>query len=430
LFLTHGSSTDPGVQFQISKADKSLSDLMPTPAERASARRWNASHFQSSQLINAPVSTTDLDNPTLPSLVVQITTFTCYGLCIGVKFAHPLSDAHCMSLFVKDWADISRAMLSVNPLPAPSPFFEPQLLDRCADGDIDASSADLALLEKAKSLPMHRYDWWISGEGCPYETHSKHISPELKEIAAAGTEPSGTKIPWAEWELQKPTAHYVLHFTHEELKNMKQAMVATVKGVSIHDALLAHIWSCANRARGLDSDDQPVHLDYTLGLRNRVSPPLPTRFVGSCHLIAAVSCTGREASSDPAKLASLIRNTVAVFTPDKIAAHLHSKIYEQNPNRFWEGFLGRRHMMPTSWVRTGLNAIDFGTGFARYVEAVLPPCDGLLHIMEAIPTSTDTPGLPLKHWAEHGVDVHFYMEAESMQRILDDSFLRAYDSND
>lgn len=120
--------------------------------------------------------------------------------------------------------------------------------------------------------------------------------------------------------------HYVLHFYATELESLWKAASNDSAPVSRQDALLAHVSSCIYRARQLREDDKVVYIDYTMGLRSRVSPPLPDSFVGSPLMIAAISAGGREAATtDSAHLASNIRATVAKFTPGNAAAHLHAK---------------------------------------------------------------------------------------------------------
>jgi hypothetical protein len=428
LFLTYGGSDDPGVLFLVAKADRPLAELVPNGQERAtSASTWNAADFPLAQLVSqTPLSTKDLNDPSLPSVIIQVTTFACGGIAIALKFAHPLSDAHCMALFARDWAAVSRALLAGTELPRLSPVFNPQLLDKHAAGDIDAPHPDPQIVARAQSLPIHRYDWWISGHDCPFETLAKHIPKVLQTVPA---DPPGQRLPWSEWDVTAPVSHYLLHFSPSELERLwKNMSAATADRISRHDALLAHVWSCINRARRVGEEDEPVYLDYLLGLRTRTKPQLPPQFVGSPLLIAAISTSGREAATDhPSKLASLIRSTVAGFTPENVAAHLHAKAFEQSPVRFWEGFLGRRHVMVTSWVHTGMYQLDFGCGTPRYVQGVVPKIDGLLHIMEAAPsTSRQDSSPPSKHWADDGVDVQVHLETGSMDRLLRDPVLRKY----
>lgn len=56
----------------------------------------------------------------------------------------------------------------------------------------------------------------------------------------------------------------------------------------------------------------------------------------------------------------------------------------------------------------------------RYVEAVMPSCDGLVEVMEA-------PGVEKKRkggsWIDDGVDVSVFLEEKAMERLLVDKSL-------
>jgi Transferase family len=143
-------------------------------------------------------------------------------------------------------------------------------------------------------------------------------------------------------------------------------------------------------------------------------------------ILAAISTRGRDAAAaDSAPLASSIRSTVAKFTPENVAAHLHAKLYEQSPQRLWQTFLGKRHLLVTSWIHTRLYDVDFGSGRPRYVEAVMPKLDGLVQLMEAAPMEAPNP-TEKRHWAADGVDVQLHLAKETMLRLLSDPLLRKH----
>jgi hypothetical protein len=104
---------------------------------------------------------------------------------------------------------------------------------------------------------------------------------------------------------------------------------------SKHDALIARI----NQARGLVNDVGSVHLDITLGLCARVSPPVPDKFMGSPTILANVSSSGREASlGESTAVVKKVKSTIALFTSEKIAAHLHDKLHVASLQRIWQTF--------------------------------------------------------------------------------------------
>ncbi len=113
-------------------------------------------------------------DPEGPAMLIQVTTFACGGIAIGIRLAHPLSDAHTLALFARDWACIEHAV--------PNPIFNPQLLDAYAT----ASEVDEALVREARKLPCNRYDWWISGSDCPFPSQATVVPPGFDPPADVG----------------------------------------------------------------------------------------------------------------------------------------------------------------------------------------------------------------------------------------------------
>ena len=117
----------------------------------------------------------------------------------------------------------------------------------------------------------------------------------------------------------------------------------------------------------------------------------------------------------------MIRKTLAIFTPEAVANHLHDVAFEVAPQRLWRACLGREHVLLTTWVHAGVYEVDFGVGAPRYVEAVMPSCDGLVEVMEASDVRRE--GGERADWISEGVDVSVYLEAEAMKRLLLDGDL-------
>ncbi len=81
--------------------------------------------------------------------------------------------------------------------------------------------------------------------------------------------------------------------------------------------------------------------------------------------------------------------------------------------------MGRKHILLTTWIHLGVHDVDFfgkGGPELRYVEPVMPSCDGLVEIMEA-------QGEEKGHWTANGVDVNLFLESEAMGRLLEDRHL-------
>ncbi|EJD38251.1 hypothetical protein AURDEDRAFT_154155 [Auricularia subglabra TFB-10046 SS5] len=415
MMLRYGAPDDPGVELVQARSAQVLADVVPHFDTRAAAGCWDASAVPTLALLpdEPPVALHDRTTYAgLPCAVVQLTTFACGALAVAVKMAHPVADAQALITFARDWAAVNRAMVAGAPAPVLEPVFDPQRLDAAAAGDIDADAPDPDVVRKARALPLHRYDWWAGDASA--------VPAEL--ATSARLEPPGRALPWAEWDLAAPFMHNLLYFSPAEVEGMLRAAGAAA-GVSRLDALLAHVWALIVRARGLQ-DNVEVYLDVTLGLRQRVAPPLPDSFMGSPIVLTHAALPASTISSQPSKVAASIREAMAQFTPDAVAALLHERAFASCPHRFWDAFLGARHTIVTSWLRLDVYELDFGFGGgrARYVDALMPEVDGCLHVMEAGPRS----GGGSTKWYGETVCVSLHLAEDDMARVLSDPLLRAY----
>lgn len=262
------------------------------------------------------------------------------------------------------------------------------MLDVHANLDPRVTEPDAKRIHNARSLPMHRFDWWVTtAPGYPsWATASSNATkPCPEELSQTQLSPS-TDPPWSMWDLGAHVEHVQIRFSKAEVEKMKNAVLNTLpsdlegQGVSRQDALLAHIWILVNRARQLENLQDQVYLDITLGIRNRVSPPLPDSFVGSPLLIAYITETGANATTATiGAIAGSIRRLLSQFTPQAVSDYLYDAAHEVSPQRLWQCFFGSRHVLVTSWARSQAYEVDFcGTGLARSVQPQLPLMDGLL----------------------------------------------------
>ncbi|KAJ5994039.1 transferase family protein [Penicillium sp. IBT 35674x] len=438
VYVHYGTSSDPGVEFVTAQSTATLDTLCPAsrPTEQPI---YNRQEVPLDDLVpSVPVANavhpkfSDEAGVLPPLMAVQITQLACGGFALSAKLGHPLGDISSLVHFVKDWAIISRWLLSGSIPPAPllEPVFEPDQIDSIAAADINADTADPNILEQAATLPLHRYDWWVSTVECPWEV----VIPET--YRSQDVRPIGTSMPWSEWDSKSPVSHYVIHLTYEQAETIWRTAInrspheSGALRVSRHDTVLAHIWSCIARARNQHEDSGPIHCDLTIGLRPALH--LEERFVGSPSMMVNIEMTGTQLASSKTtaderirKISQSIRKTVNQMTrPAAIAAHLHSLAYETCPQRIWQAFLGSRHLLVTSWARAGVYEVDFGLSESpkiRYAEGVIPDLDGCVLIKEAPPSQdADDSG---RSWTDNGVDVSVHLRAEDMERLIKDPLL-------
>ncbi|KAF3805694.1 hypothetical protein GCG54_00005056 [Colletotrichum gloeosporioides] len=432
VYTHFGASADVGVEFISASSSVTTDSLYPTGRVETQPL-WNRKDDPLGKFVpptdiaqalqpNEPIAMTGLRKPIT---AVQCTTFSDDGFVLAVKTAHPLADIAGLIRFVKDWASVSRAVVKGLEAPVPAPVFEPARLDNLAAGNINAEEPDPAIIRRTERLPLHRYDWWAAP--------GKPPTPFLD--AARPVSPAGKPMPWAEWDLKAPVSDYTIHLNTKQVDFLWKEATKGTEGdgprISKHDAVLAHVWSCIIRARQLGKDDGHVHCDLVLGVRSAFK--LSADFMGSPIIMMNVELPGSEvcyqqpgnATEAIGAIAGKVRATISkISSPVNLADHLHSATYEKSPQRIWQAFLGRRHILVTTWARAGLYDVGFGLGSSiRYADGVVPNLDGNILIKEAPPSSGEFLSGSRPSWTDSGVDVSVHICTEDMDRLLEDSLL-------
>ncbi|KAJ9114707.1 hypothetical protein QFC22_005583 [Naganishia vaughanmartiniae] len=437
---------DPGFAFCVARHSAKVSDIVPPPTERAQGNAMWAIDEQLPSTDLLPREAVAWQNDTqfegLPGVAVQVTLFADEGYAVAMKMSHVLGDATTLLTFMHDWAATNRALSAgTSSLPELQPVFDPSLLDRKAAGDIDALEPDLEIIHNARSLPLHRYDWYLSGgPDCPSYFLPSTVPPvELALSDPAASYTPGTPIPWKEWDLSIPVKHIILYFSPHEIQRIHaRASCSTSSGqqpqqrLSKLDALLAHVWACILRARQFE-DGETAFLDVTFSFRARLG--LSPSLLGSPIRLAAVEANAAAANgNDLSALAQAIRGTLGLLdNPQACAGILHDLAHEPNAQNIWATFLGRRHTLVTSWTRLGLYDVDFvggdyeGHQAPRYVDAEMPACDGLLQVSESAPLDgVARAGGDRKDWTKDGASVSLHLREDVMERLCNDPLLRSY----
>ncbi|KAL5049229.1 hypothetical protein BDW71DRAFT_195677 [Aspergillus fruticulosus] len=332
LHITFGTDTDPGFEFSTARCGTALDEIVPDPAQRKSpnSRDWNLS-CSANVFLPAGKKVSFIGGPSSSSpILIQVTQFGCGGVAVGIRIAHPLADVQTLGVFMKRWS-FEHSILFLSESTVLEGVSTPETEPLTA-GDINALSPDETILTKSYALP----------------------SP-----AATADE---------KWE----------------------AVGRSDLGVSRHDAIVAHVWSAINGARGLGSDELDVSLHYTFSLPQRLG--LPSEFMGTPILLTSVWTPGKDAAnarsstSQKQNIATQIRSNLALYTTDALKARLHDLCFEVAPQRLWEAFLGYRHVIFTSWAHLGLYEREAKEGKGR-------------------------------HWCDNRVDVAVSIAAKAMERL-------------
>ncbi|XVE69596.1 hypothetical protein DITRI_Ditri10aG0003200 [Diplodiscus trichospermus] len=180
-----------------------------------------------------------------PLLVLQVTTFKCGGVCLGVAVQHSLGDGTSALHFINSWADTARGLS-----PSIAPFFDRTLL-------------------RARIPPTPKFQH-VEFDPPPSMDKTSHSIPASADFI-------------------KPSIVSIFGLTVDQLNTLKakpNAENGDTRKYSTYNVLAAHIWRCVSKARGL-SNDQVTKLHIPIDGRSRLKPPLPPGYFGNAILMSS-----------------------------------------------------------------------------------------------------------------------------------------------
>jgi len=293
---------------------------------------------------------------------------------------------------------------------------------------------DPGLLRSSRSMPVHRFDRWLDTESRPsFFAEAMDVTKPPGVLIERDRLSPADPVPWEQCDFHCPASSIQVHFNSEEIyKLWKTATAESRIPVSRLDALLAHLWKRLSAARQLDNSND-IYLNLTLGVRPRLSPPLPENFLGSPTMHIYTAMRPNEIIEAPlGTVAEAIRMTTNKFDHLHLEALLHDFTYEAGANRLWQLFFGRHHTTVTTWLGIGSSTLEFASGVVpRHFHFLLPNnIDGIIHIMDASPLqSTGNSGHSnqdgaKRHWSDNDVIVALVMDTRVIERLLEDPLLR------
>ncbi|KAL9276808.1 hypothetical protein ACSQ67_025642 [Phaseolus vulgaris] len=220
----------------------------------------------------------------LPMLLVQVTSFLGHeAFSIGVAICHVLVDGVAAVQFINSWAKLARGETLE---PHEMPFLDRTVLRFIAP----------------PSPP--RFD---------------HLEFKPFPLILGRCDNTAEKNKVVKTTLLKLTAEQV-----RKLKNKANADEST-KGsrpYSRFEAIAAHVWRSACKARGLD-ENQPNIVRFGSDIRNRLIPPLPRNYFGNAMtLTVASSQVGEILSNSLGHAAKKIREAIEVLTHEYISSQI------------------------------------------------------------------------------------------------------------
>ena len=390
LKLVWGTDSDLGAGYVVARAGKKLSDLIPSAEERRKlVGGWDRTELPTTSFLPAK-----LFRPTLITFLVQVTTFACGGFAIGITTSHSLMDIQSVSFFAQHWASVyNRIFLpEIQTSTLQAPTFNPQLLDNEAAGNINGMERDYELVQKAHSLPKPHYE-----QGGDKEEVTASTAQGIESISK------------------------VFHFTADQSRIIWEAANLHGKSVGRQQALIAHVWSVINRARGFTDDERIMNLGMPFDLRRRFG--LPTSFLGSPVIHADIHLSGSQLCTAPlSDVAASIKTTIGEYKLDKLRALLHELAFEENPQRYaaHPGQLPpERGLVITAIPHMNFFKVNFEGMIPELVLPTTVLINGLVVILEARPAN----GKCQTHWCDDGVDVMVTLEKYTMDNLTGDERL-------
>ncbi|KAK8649983.1 hypothetical protein V6N13_139634 [Hibiscus sabdariffa] len=277
------------------------------------------------------------DISSYPLILAQVTRLKCGGVCLGMAFQHTLGDGPAGIHFVNSWAEIARG----RPLSA-EPFIERYLL-------------------RARDPPTPTF-------------HHIEYDPPLSMDVDSGFDDSDPQ-----------TTVSIFKITHDQLNNLKAKANKDGNGgnFSTYNSLAAHIWRCANKARGL-SDDQATKLYIPIDGRSRLQPPLPQSYVGNVIFMAATiakhGAIQSETFSDTAKrIKDILKRMDDEYLRSAID-HMEKVPNVKAPVRGAKGFQCP-NLSINSWMWLPVYEADFGWGRPIWLGPARVSQDGKTYVL-------------------------------------------------
>jgi shikimate O-hydroxycinnamoyltransferase len=290
----------------------------------------------------------------IPLFVLQLTRFqNNEGFAIGVALCYALADGLGATKFINSWAKVARGeTLEANELP---------FLDRTI----------------------------LKFSHTPTEPRFEHI--ELKPVPLILGR-SDNDI-----ERKKKTTAELLKLTKEEVEKLKKKanecdIPEGSRPYSRFEAISAHIWKSASKAREL-SDNQPSVLRFSVEFRNKIIPNLPKNYYGNAvSQTAATSYIGEIKSKPLSYIAMKIREAHELITNEYIRSQIDViRSFENldDARKLFIGgegknatYFGNPNLHITSWMALPAYKLDFGWGKPFYfgLGYVSPHDRGIIYL--------------------------------------------------
>lgn len=281
--------------------------------------------------------------PTIPEenhgaalLQIQLTTYKCGGLVVGICCHHHTADGHSMSMFFTAWATAVREGKGFT---TPTTF-----LDRAATA-----------VPRSTPTPVfdHRSLEFRSGDG---------------------------DAPYAAVPVDR-IKNLTVHFTAEFVANLKARVGARC---STFQCLLAHVWKKITAARCLKPDEF-TKVRVAVNCRGRADPPVPMDFFGNLVLWAFPRLQVRDVlDSSYGSVVGAIRDAVARIDGEYVQSFVDfGGVADANGEELIATAAAPGSMFcpdaeVDTWLGFSFHQLDFGAGAPAAFLTPYLPVEGLM----------------------------------------------------
>lgn len=269
-------------------------------------------------------------NPPCALLFVQVTRMRCGGAVLGQAMHHSVVDARGAALFFETWAGISRGAKDCLPVP---PCFDHTLL-------------------AARPAPARA----VLYDHPEYKPEPAPVDPVSASAAYASA---------------------IITVTKQQVAALRARCV----GASTFRAVVALVWQCACRARGLASNAE-TRLYSMVDMRARLDPPLPAGYFGNAVVRTSVSATVDEIVSSPVVHAARLARA-ATSQGDDYPRSLVDYLEGVDTMNLPRSGISRAHLRAISWMGMSLSDADFGWGAPAFMGPALMYYSGFVYVMNA-----------------------------------------------
>ncbi|XP_011071659.1 omega-hydroxypalmitate O-feruloyl transferase-like [Sesamum indicum] len=201
--------------------------------------------------------------------------------------------------------------------------------------------------------------------------------------------------------------HKLFSFTPQMLKLLKQkAMIEC----STFEAILAHIWRARTRAiLGHDCDqhqDQDSTVLFAVDIRDTISPPLPSSFIGNAVITGYARTKARDLVGGPLSYGvEMVREGRERVTSEYIRSVIDwLEVYKGTPATCGCAFY------VSAWWKLGFGEVDLGFGRAKHAGPIVSGNDEFVLLLDGGDCDEGGKGL--------GINVWIGLEKDKMERFL------------